>query len=111
MIALYLDEDVDILLKVLLSSKGYTVRTAKDEGMLGLTDREQIEHAIGLKSMILTHNRVHFEKIYSELYAEGREHYGIIIASRYKIYELSARISRLLEHIRKTDYRNLIFYV
>src|SRR4030067_3182785 len=97
MTPLYIDEDVDVLIKPLLNAKGFTVFTTLDEGMLGKTDREQLDHAIELKSILLTHNRVHVEKLYAKLIEEGKEHYGIIIATRRNVYELARRVSRFLD--------------
>ncbi|MGR3178666.1 MAG: hypothetical protein ACUZ8E_11465 [Candidatus Anammoxibacter sp.] len=54
MISIYTDEDVDVLIKSLLNAKGFTVFTALDKGMLGENDREQLDHAIKLKSLFLT---------------------------------------------------------
>ncbi len=47
----------------LLQAKGFTVFTTHDEGMLGKTDQDQLEHAVELQSAFLTHNRVDFEKL------------------------------------------------
>ena len=82
MISLYTDEDVDILIKPLLNAKGFTVFTTRDEVMLGKSDKEQLQHATQLKCTFLTHNRVHFEKLANKLLEDGKEHYGIIIATR-----------------------------
>lgn len=85
MISLYADEDVDVLIKPLLKTKGITVYTTLDEGMLGKTDREQLEHAIRLKAAFLTHNRVDFEKLAAQFIEEGKEHFGIVLATRRNV--------------------------
>jgi hypothetical protein len=111
MTSLYTDEDVDVLLKPLLNAKGFTVFTALDERMLGKSDKEQLEHAIKLKSTFLTHNRIHFEKLANKFLEERKEHNGIIVANRRNIYELSRRIARLLE-LHNTEYiKNQLWYV
>ncbi|RJQ47867.1 MAG: hypothetical protein C4538_04750 [Nitrospiraceae bacterium] len=46
MISIYLDEDVDVLLKPLLAAKGYSVFTPLEEKMLSKSDGEQFEHAL-----------------------------------------------------------------
>lgn len=61
MISLYTDENIDVLLKPLVRAKGITVITTQEEGMIKKGDREQLEHAVKLKSIFLTHNRIHFE--------------------------------------------------
>lgn len=69
MIAIYCDEDVDVLVKPLLEAKGFQVRTALEEKMLGATDKQQIEYALEKRCIFLTHNRIHFEQLYAELAA------------------------------------------
>ncbi len=111
MTSIYTDEDVDVLIKPLLKAKGFTVLTTLDEGMLGKTDREQLDHAIELKSIFLTHNRVHVEKLYAKLIEEGKEHYGIIIAARRNVYELARRVSRFLELHTAESIKNQLWYI
>jgi len=111
MTPLYTDEDVDVLTKPLLKAKGFTVFTTLDEGMLGKTDREQLDHAIELNSIFLTHNRVHFEKLSAKLLTEGKEHYGIVIATRRNVYELARRVSRFLELHTADSIKNQLWYI
>lgn len=111
MISIYTDEDVDVLLKPLLSAKGYLVFTAHDEEMLSKSDKEQFEHAIKLKCTFITHNRVHYENLYYEFMKENREHFGIIIAARRNVYELARRIARLLEFYTIDSIRNRLLYI
>ncbi len=92
MISLYTDEDVDISIKPLLNVKGFTVFTALEEKMLGKNDREQLEHSIKLRSVLLTHNRSHFEKLSKQIDEESVEYSGIIIATRRNTYELVPRL-------------------
>jgi hypothetical protein len=111
LISIYLDEDVDVLLKPLLTAKGYSVFTPLDEKMLTISDREQLEHAIKLKCTFFTHNRVHYEKLYAEFIKENKEHFGIIIATRRNVYELARRIARLLEFYSADSIKNQLMYV
>ena len=111
MISIYTDEDVDVLMKPLLNAKGFTVFNAVNEQMLGKSDKEQLDHAIKLKSAFLTHNRIHFERLASELFEKGKEHYGIIIASRRNIYEVTRRASRLLELHTAEYINNKLWYI
>ncbi|MFZ3090258.1 MAG: DUF5615 family PIN-like protein [Nitrospirota bacterium] len=110
MIPLYIDEDVDILIKPLLNAKGFKVFTTHAEEMLGKSDTEQLEHAIKLKSVFLTHNRLHFEKLSAKLHKEGKEHYGIITANRRNIYELAKRVARFLELQTTESIKNQLWY-
>lgn len=111
MISIYLDEDVDVLLKPLLVAKGYTVISPHDEKMLSKSDKEQFEHAIKLKCTFLTHNRVHYGNLYSEYIKENKEHFGIIIATRRNVYELARRLVRLLEFQTLNSIKNQLLYI
>lgn len=111
MIAIYCDEDVDVLVKPLLEAKGFQVRTALEEKMLGATDRQQIEHALEKRFLFLTHNRIHFELLYAELAAANRLHHGMIIATRRNVYELARRISRVLSQFTNESVQNHILYL
>jgi hypothetical protein len=111
MISLYTDEDVDVLIKPLLRAKGFKVFTTLDEAMLGKTDREQLEHAIKLSCAFLSHNRVDFEKLAVQLQYTGKEHDGIILATRRNVYELARRIARFLEMHKADGIKNQVWYV
>jgi len=111
MISLYADEDVDVLIKPLLKAKGFTVHTTLDEGMLGKTDRTQLEHAIRLKAAFLTHNRVDFEKLAVQFMEEKKEHFGIVLATRRNVYELSRRAARFLEMHKLDSIKNQVWYI
>ncbi len=111
MISIYTDEDVDVMLRPLLGAKGYSVITANDEEMLSKSDRKQFEHAIKLKCTFLTHNRVHYENLYSEFIKENKKHFGIIIATRKNVYELTRRVARLLEFHTLNSIKNKLLYI
>jgi hypothetical protein len=111
MISLYADEDVDVLLKPLLTAKGFKVLTTLDEGMLGKTDREQLEHANKLQSVFVTHNRIDFEKLAAQYTQEAKAHEGIILATRRNAYELARRIARFLEIHKSDNIKNQVWYV
>lgn len=97
MISIYTDEDVDVLIKPLLHAKGFSVLTALDEGMLGKSDEAQLKHARKFGCTFLTHNRCDFEKLYAKFLEEGKEHCGILVATRRNVYELARRVARLLD--------------
>jgi hypothetical protein len=72
---------------------------------------EQFEHAIKLKCTFLTHNRLHYEKLYAEFIKKNKEHFGIIIATRKNVYELARRITRLLEFQTRDSIKNKLLYI
>lgn len=111
MISIYCDEDVDVLIKPLLEAKGFKVFTTLDEKMLGASDVQQMEHAVTKGCIFLTHNRAHYEQLYAELMVKGKDHSGVIIASRRNVYELARRIARVLSGYTKESIKNLLLYV
>ncbi|MDP2168272.1 MAG: DUF5615 family PIN-like protein [Thermodesulfovibrionales bacterium] len=111
MISIYCDEDVDVLIKPLLEAKGFKVLTALDEKMLGVSDTKQIMYALSKGRVFLTHNRVHYEQLYSELTAQGGDNAGVIIATRRNVYELARRVSRVLSGYTKDSIKNRLLYV
>ncbi len=78
--ALYLDEDVSVVVAAILRARGFDVVTARDIGQLGLSDSEQLAYAAQAGRVLLTHNRVDFERLHREWLGSGRSHQGIIIA-------------------------------
>ncbi|MGC8642705.1 MAG: DUF5615 family PIN-like protein [Isosphaeraceae bacterium] len=60
---LYLDEDVDVLLAPLLRARGFDVATAGEAGLLGKSDHDHLEFATRENRILITHNRVDFERL------------------------------------------------
>ncbi|OGW39493.1 MAG: hypothetical protein A2Y97_08180 [Nitrospirae bacterium RBG_13_39_12] len=110
-IPIYCDEDVDILIKPLLEAKGFKVLTTLDEKMLKASDIQQIEYAIKKRYIFLTHNRAHFEELYTELIAKSIDHPGVIIATRRNVYELARRVSKVLSGYTQENIKNKLLYV
>lgn len=72
--ALYCDESIWIPVAEGLRSRGWTVRTARDENLLGASDREQLTHAVEHDWILVT-----FDDDFLSLIGEsGLEHAGII---------------------------------
>jgi hypothetical protein len=108
---LYLDEDVSVLVAVLLRGRGLDAVTAIAERMLGQDDAAQLERAVALGRCIVTHNRVHFELLHRRYLASGRDHAGIIVATRRAPHELAGRIVMLLNALTADEIRNQLLYV
>ena len=79
---LYLDEDVNPRLAVLLNQAGYDVLSARDVGALGETDRQQFERAQSSGRAIFTYNYYDFDIIAKSEAEAGRAHFGIIVSYR-----------------------------
>jgi hypothetical protein len=110
-IELYLDEDVDVLLADLVRARGFSVTTTVEAGQLGKTDAEQLAYAVSQELALLTHNRVHFEILAQEYSAEGRTHFGIILASRHSPYEILRRLLLLLDQVTADEMQDQVRYI
>jgi hypothetical protein len=84
------------VLAAMLLARGFTVTTARDAGQLGRSDEEQLTFATNAGSVLLTHNRVDFERLHRSWFEAGRPHSGIIIARRRLPAELARRLGRLI---------------
>lgn len=108
---LYLDEDVSALVAVLLRGRGLDAVTAVGERMLGQDDAAQLERAIALGRCIVTHNRVHFEQLHRHYLASGRDHAGIIVATRRSPHEIAGRIVTLLNVLTADEICSQLLYI
>ena len=104
MLALYFDEDsMDGALITALRARGVDVITATEAGLLGRTDREQLEYATAVGRVLYTFNRGNFYRLHSQYLAEGLNHCGIIMATQQR-YSIGEQLRQILELITiKTD--------
>lgn len=109
--ALYLDEDVSVLVAALLRARGFDVTTAREEGMLGRNDGDQLTCAVKLGRSIFTHNRLDFEQLHRAYLSANRVHSGIVIGSRRNPYELARRIAVLLNTLTTDELKNQLLYL
>lgn len=110
-IALYLDEDVDVLIADLVHARGFSVTTTREAGQLGNTDAEQLAFAARERKTLVTHNRTHFESLARIYLAEGRPHSGIILAARRPSHEIARRLLRILNNVTADEMRFQIRYI
>ena len=103
---IYLDEDVSVLVAILLRGRGLDAVAAVTEHMLGEDDAAQLARAALLGRCIVTHNRVHFELLHRQYLESGRDHAGIIVATRRAPRELASRIVMLLDALTADEIRN-----
>ncbi len=108
---LYLDEDVSVLVATLLAARGLDVTTAREQQMLGKADDEQLVYAESLGRCLLTHNRVDFELLHAECVTGGRQHSGIIIATRTSAYTIAGRVATLLDTLTADEIAGQLLYV
>lgn len=110
-IALYLDEDVDVLIADLLDIRGFSALTARDAGQLHKSDAEQLAYAVSQRKALLTHNRADFEALAQTYFAAGQPHYGIIIAVRRLPHVIVHRLLHILNHITADEMQDQLRYI
>jgi predicted nuclease of predicted toxin-antitoxin system len=108
---LYLDEDVSVLVAALLRARGFDVVTARDQGMLGRSDAEQLARAASLGRCIFTHNRFDYEELQRWYVGSHQKHCGIIVGSRRDVYELARRAAILLNTLSADEIENQLLYI
>ena len=65
-IALYLNEDVDILIADFLRSGGFSATTVRKAGQLQNSDDDQLAYAAHCRCALVTHNCIDFEMLAQE---------------------------------------------
>ena len=65
-VRLYLDEDLSVLIKRLLASRGYDILTTQEAAKIGASDADQLAFAIEQGRAIVTHNRRDFDALAKE---------------------------------------------
>ena len=110
-IELYLDEDVDSFIAVLIRNRGFVATTAREESRLSLDDSEQLAYATERKWAIMTHHRNDFLALANEYYASGRSHYGIIIARRRPPQEIVRLLITILDRVTADEFQNQVRYI
>jgi predicted nuclease of predicted toxin-antitoxin system len=110
-VALYLDEDVDVLIATLLRARGFEVATTQEAGQISADDDVQLAYAVGRQMAMLTHNRVDYEALAAQYYAAGQPHCGIIISGRRPPYEIARRLLKILNAITADEMDNQLRYI
>ena len=108
---LYLDEDISVVVAAILEARGFGAVTARDTGRLSRSNSEQLAYGALAGRVLLTHNRVDFERLHREWLETGRPHAGIIIARRRTPAELAARVGRLISCLTADEMKNQLFHV
>jgi hypothetical protein len=110
-IALYLDEDVDMLLAQLLRAPGFVVVTTQEAEQLWNNDAAQWAYAVRQHKTLLTHNRAAFEALAQTYFAAGQLHDGIIVAVRRPPREMARRLLRILNAVPAEEMQNQVRYI
>jgi predicted nuclease of predicted toxin-antitoxin system len=86
----YMDECVRLSLTARLRLRGFTVFTARDEGLAGLSDRQQLAYATRQGWLIVSHNTRDFIRLHRQIPI----HTGIITlpATNLNLQEIRAAL-------------------
>jgi predicted nuclease of predicted toxin-antitoxin system len=97
--SLFLDENVDVELAVLLARGGYDVLTTQGAGRTsqGISDEEQLEFASSSGRAVFTHDVQDFEVLARGRVAQGKRHTGIIVGDVRPAGELYGGLPRLFK--------------
>jgi predicted nuclease of predicted toxin-antitoxin system len=110
-IELYLDEDVDVNVAILIRRRGFSAITTHEAGKLRASDAEQLAYAVKYGNAILTHNRNDFLTLATTYHLERKEHCGIIIARRRTPQEIVQRLVLLLNSVTADEFQNQVRYI
>lgn len=110
-VRLYLDEDVSVIVGEMIRARGFDILTTRDAVNLAASDKTQLEFATDNERVLLTHNRVDFERLATKYFNEGIEHSGIIITVRRLPGEITFRLLPILNTVESTEMINQIRYI
>jgi predicted nuclease of predicted toxin-antitoxin system len=103
----YIDECVHLELAPALVALGFEARSARDAGMTGKDDEQQLRYATAHGFVLLTHDAHDFRRLHRRLIAKGREHSGIIILPPRELPILTLRSAMMLDWLAQHgDYRS-----
>jgi predicted nuclease of predicted toxin-antitoxin system len=110
-LSLYLDEDVDVLLAQLLTPHGFDCLTAAHAGRLGESDEEQLAFATRERRVLITHNARDYYRLAIEWARQGREHSGIVLATRRRdVFQVGQRVLPVLTLLDQDGWKNCVMY-
>jgi hypothetical protein len=113
-IKIYIDEDaMDSDLVAALRSRGVTVITALDAGLVEKSDEEQLAFAAEHGCVLYTFNVSDFYRLHKVWVCAGREHGGMILApqQRFSVGEQLRRILRLRAATTPVRMRNQVEFL
>lgn len=108
---IYLDEDVDIIVAEMFRSQGYSALTVQEAGRKGKSDPEQLSYAIENELVMLTHNRIDYQRLAVKYFEEDKTHFGIVLAVQRPVREIANGTLIILNRFSAKDLKNQIFYI
>ena len=110
-IELYLDEDVDVLVRDLVTARGFSVQTTQEAGQRAASDESQLAYCAEHAKTLVSHNRADFEGLDRLYRQEGKKHCGIILAVRRSPYEIAQRLLVILNDVTADEIASQIRYI
>ncbi|MBA2605627.1 MAG: DUF5615 family PIN-like protein [Acidobacteria bacterium] len=107
----YLDENISFVVAEILRSRGFEIITTQEAGNKGSSDEKQLEFALNGGMSILSHDRVDFEELANEYFADKKTHNGIIIVFPHPLQEIAHRMIVILNKITADEMTNQIVYI
>jgi len=107
----YLDEDLSPKIAVLMRRKGIDAVSAHEAGMIGASDREQLEFAAREKRCLVTRNRDDFIQLSIQFFNDRRPHHGVLIIPYTIPGDKLARTASLLGRFASRRRQGLKPYV
>ncbi|MCA1724028.1 MAG: DUF5615 family PIN-like protein [Thermomicrobia bacterium] len=102
----YMDECVRIPLALRLRMRGFTVSTARDEGLAGVSDAAQLAYATRRGWLIISHNTRDFMRLHRRV----RIHAGIVLFPSTNLDLQEIRAAMLIDWASSLpDYRSQVF--
>ena len=109
--ALYLDENVDVLVAAMLRARGFDVATTHERHNIGASDPNQLLFAIAEARCLVTHNRNDFVLLHTQYVNNNQAHMGILVAAMRRPGEIADRIAHLLDTYTADEIAGQLFYV
>ena len=109
----YIDEHISFVFSDELRAQGFAVKTAQELKMCAKDDKEQLDLAITLKSVLITMDKKTFIQ---DSNATGREHFGIILIQKELNSANAASaakqvIDKYLNRYTKDEWKRLVVYL
>lgn len=110
-IKLYLDEMIPVDLTLILKQYNYDVLSARDAGMLGKSDLEQLAFTVSQDRAILTFNIGDFTRLHKSWLVNNKLHKGIIVSPEIKTTELARLTLKLLAATKYGEINNQLRFL
>jgi hypothetical protein len=107
----YLDECLDLRLAPALRTRGASVLTAPEAGMMGASDDAQFRFARDQDRLIISYNRRHFRRLHALAIRQGEAHPGIVVLpATSPLNQLAIRAAMMLDWIAgQGDHHSRLF--